>query len=190
AVEDVSIADDPAFSAAPFVTARSLKAGVELMPLILSRSLRVESFVLDEPAVVLLRSSSGAWNFSSLGAAASAKSSDSSASSSAAMGVLVRKLAMRRGQLTVATRGSKTPPRVYRAVSLDASDLSYTSEFPFRLRASTPGGGTVTLDGKAGPIDAKDAADTPVNAKLDVKHLDLAATGFIDPTSGLAGLVD
>jgi AsmA protein len=191
AVDNVSIADDPAFSTAPFVTAKSLKAGVELMPLIVSRSLRVESFVLDEPSVVLLRAPSGAWNFSSLGAAATAKTADtSSAPSSTAMNALVRKLAINNGQLTIGNRGAKTGQRVYRELSLDAKDLSYTSEFPFRLRAKTPGDGVVSLDGKAGPIDAKDAAETPVHAKLDVKHLDLAATGLIDPTSGLAGLVD
>jgi AsmA protein len=190
AVENVSIADDPAFSATPFVTARSLRVGVELMPLIVSRSLHVESFVLEEPNVSLIRSTSGTWNFSSLGAAASKSPSTSSSSASAPMGVLIRKLAISRGTVTVATRGSKIPPRVYRDVSLDARDLSYTTEFPFEMRAKTPGDGVVTLDGKAGPINMNDAAETPVHAALDVKHVDIAATGFVDPSSGLAGLVD
>src|SRR5207302_2715999 len=106
------------------------------------------------------------------------------------MGLLVRKLAIANGQIPIVDRGAKTPHRVYREVSLDARDLSYTSEFPFRLRAKTPGDGAVTLDGKAGPIDTKDAAETPVHAKLDVKHLDVAATGFVDSASGVAGLVD
>jgi AsmA protein len=56
AVDNVTIADDPAFGAAPFVAAKSLRAGVELMPLIFSRSLHVESFVLEEPRVSLIRS--------------------------------------------------------------------------------------------------------------------------------------
>jgi len=191
AVDDVRIAEDPAFGTAPFVTAKSLEAGVALMPLIFSKTLRVESFVLEQPAVALIRSSSGTWNFSSLGAAAAGKPAPSDPpSSSSAVGVLVRKLAINGGQVSVATRGSKLPPRVYRDVSLQASDLSYTTEFPFRLRAKTPGDGAVTLDGKAGPIDMKDTAETPVHANLDVKHVDIAATGFVDPASGLAGLVD
>jgi AsmA protein len=193
AVDTVRIADDPSFGTAPFVTAKSLKAGVALMPLIFSRTLQVDSFVLEEPSVSLIRSSSGTWNFSSLGAAASSKpaqQASASPSPSSGVGVLVRKLAINGGQVSVATRGSKTPPRVYRDVSLQASDLSYTTEFPFRLRAKTPGDGVVTLDGKAGPINAQDTAETPVHAKLDVKHVDIVATGFIDPTSGLAGLID
>ena len=190
AVENVSIADDPAFSAAPFVTAKSLKAGVELMPLIFSKSLHVESFVLEEPSVSLIRSTSGTWNFSSLGVAGSKSATTSASSTASPMGVLVGKLAITGGNLTVATRGSKTPPRVYRDVSLEARDLSYTTEFPFRVRAKTPGDGVVTLDGKAGPLNINDTAETPVHATLDVKHVDVAATGFVDPSSGLAGLVD
>ena len=52
AIEDLSIADDPAFSTAPFVTAKAVTVGVDLMPLIFSRSLRVESFRLDRKSVV------------------------------------------------------------------------------------------------------------------------------------------
>ena len=69
AIEDLSIADDPAFSTAPFVTAKAVTVGVDLMPLILSRSLHVKSFRLEDPQVVLLNSPSGQWNFSGLGAA-------------------------------------------------------------------------------------------------------------------------
>jgi hypothetical protein len=36
-VENVSIADDPRFSKSPFLTAKSLKVGVKLMPLIFSK---------------------------------------------------------------------------------------------------------------------------------------------------------
>ena len=71
ALEDLSIADDPAFSNAPFVTARSVSVGVDLMPLIVSRSLHVESFRLEEPQVMLIGSPSGQWNFSGLGGATS-----------------------------------------------------------------------------------------------------------------------
>src|SRR5437879_12361315 len=67
AVEDLTIADDPAFSRDPFVTAKAVKVGVDLTPLILSRSLRVESFRLDQPRVVLRRAASGSWNVSSRG---------------------------------------------------------------------------------------------------------------------------
>jgi AsmA protein len=47
-IEDISIADDPAFSKSPFITAKSLKVGVELMPLIFSKQLNVTGIVLEE----------------------------------------------------------------------------------------------------------------------------------------------
>ena len=68
-VENVSIADDPAFSKSPFITAKSLEVGVELMPLIFSKQLNVTGIVLDEPQITLLKGSNGTWNFSSLGGA-------------------------------------------------------------------------------------------------------------------------
>ena len=62
AVQDLSIADDPAFRAEPFVTAKSVTIGVDLAPLLVSRSLHIESFRLDDPQVALRRSSAGVWN--------------------------------------------------------------------------------------------------------------------------------
>ena len=38
--EDISIADDPAFSQTPFLRAKSLAIGVDVMPLIFSRALQ------------------------------------------------------------------------------------------------------------------------------------------------------
>src|SRR5579859_7374754 len=46
AVDNLAIADDPSFSSEPFVTAQAVRVGVDMMPLILSRSLRVQSFRL------------------------------------------------------------------------------------------------------------------------------------------------
>src|ERR1700736_89275 len=69
AADDISIADDPAFSKSPFVQAKSLKVGVELIPLIFSKTLNVTEMTLNEPEISLVRSQNGEkWNYSSLGA--------------------------------------------------------------------------------------------------------------------------
>ena len=47
AADDISIADDPAFSKSPFVQAKSLKVGVELIPLIFSKTLNVTEMTLN-----------------------------------------------------------------------------------------------------------------------------------------------
>src|SRR5215813_7858115 len=65
--DDLSIADDPKFSSSPFISAKSLKVGVELIPLIFSKQLNVTHIDIDQPVVNLIRNQSGTWNFSSLG---------------------------------------------------------------------------------------------------------------------------
>src|SRR6266404_2191441 len=65
--DDLSIADDPAFSRSPFLKAKSLSIGVEMWPLILSRKLHVTGVVIDQPQIALLQSAPGDWNFSKLG---------------------------------------------------------------------------------------------------------------------------
>src|SRR6202047_40956 len=65
--DNLSIADDPKFSSAPFLTAKSVKVGVELLPLIFSKTLNVTGVTIENPEVTLLRNPAGQWNYSSLG---------------------------------------------------------------------------------------------------------------------------
>jgi AsmA protein len=193
ALEDLSIADDPAFSSTPFVTAKSVSVGVDLMPLIVSRSLHVESFRLEEPQVMLIGSPSGQWNFSGLGGATPSTAPAASASAISMADAVVQKIAIANGRVTISqtAHGGKNSaagtPRTYESVNVEVSNLSLSSQFPFHLTAKTPGGGAVTHDGEAGPFNATDAAETPFTATVDVADLDIASTGFVDPASGLAG---
>src|SRR3954469_10034250 len=68
AADNISIADDPQFSNSPFVQAKSLKVGVEVMPLIFSKTLNIRNLTLDQPQISLVKSENGdKWNFSLLG---------------------------------------------------------------------------------------------------------------------------
>src|SRR5271167_3619239 len=69
--DNISVADDPAFSKNPFLTAKSLKAGVEVIPLVFSKTLHITGITLDEPQIALLKTANGKWNFSSIGGNAS-----------------------------------------------------------------------------------------------------------------------
>src|SRR5437762_13316880 len=91
---------------------------------------------------------------------------------------------------SVGKANSSAKPHVYNNVNITVRDFSFASQFPFTLTADLPGGGNLKLDGRAGPIDPNDAAATPLQAKIDIKRLDLAASGFVDPSSGIAGLAD
>jgi AsmA protein len=92
--------------------------------------------------------------------------------------------------MVVGNTGANAKSRTYDQVNIKASDLSYTTQFPFELTARTPGNGSLKLAGKAGPLNPQDSATTPVNASVEVKNLDMKSTGFIDPSAGIAGLLD
>jgi len=204
--DDISIADDPAFSNSPFVQAKSLAVGVQLIPLIFSKSLQVTDLTLNQPQISLVRSENGEkWNFSSLGMksatqtpsgqptpAESRKTTQpaSEPSSGGNPSLTVAKLVVNDGRLTVSRAKSGEKPRVYDKVNMEVKDFSFTSSFPFTVTANLPAGGTLKLGGKAGPINPNDAALTPLQAKVSVQHMDLAASGFIDPASGISGIAD
>jgi AsmA protein len=181
---NLAIADDPAFSRSPFLTAQSFRVGVELVPLIFSKALHVTGLTIEKPAVTLLRNPAGKWNYSSLAGAG-----QSAPTGGGAPDLAIKKLELKDGRVAV---GSTTSPkqRVYDQLNLEATDVSLNSQFPVRLSARLPGGGSLKLDGKAGPLDRTDASLTPISAKLGISGLDLARTGFLDPASGIAGMVD
>ena len=183
--ENLSIGDDPKFSSAPFLTARSLKVGVEMIPLIFSKTLNVTGVTIDSPQVTLLHNASGLWNYSSLGGSA-ARSSNSSNS---AADLTIKKFALKDGSIIVGATNSQKRS-TYDHVDVAASDVSVKSKFPVTVTADLPSGGKFKLDGVVGPIDQADTALTPLSAKLNVSSLNLAATGFLDPSMGLGGLLD
>jgi len=202
--EQISISDDPAFSKNAFVQATSLKVGVELMPLLMSKELHVTELTLNQPEVALVQSANGEkWNFSSLGTTnappqptaseaakpASAPSSAPSSSSSPTANLSVAKLNLNDGRLTV-TRVGSANKHVYDHVNLAVQNFSFTSAFPFQMSAGLPAGGKMSLDGTAGPINAGNAEATPVQAKVSVQQANLASSGFLDPASGIAGIAD
>lgn len=181
---DISIADDPAFSSTPFLSAKSVDVSVEMLPLLFSRSVRVTALTLKEPELVLLRSPSGKWNFSSLGGGT--KTTVASAPGE----LTIQKLRIVNGRVMVGSWLTRDKPRIYEAVNLTASNVSYESQIQFTFAAKTPGGGDVKAEGTAGPINRVDTAQSPLSAAITLQHLDLATTGFIDPASGLGGVLD
>jgi AsmA protein len=182
--ENISIADDPAFSSKPFLQAKSLDVGLDLMALIFSRTLNIHSITVVEPDVALVHTNAGKWNFSTLGATKESAAKPASA----ATGFSVQKLRVVHGRVSIAAVGKK--PIVYDDLTLDAGNISYTSPIPFVVEANTPGGGKLKIDGNAGPIDRADASRSPLQASVVITGMDLAKTGFMPSDSGIAGLMD
>ncbi len=184
--DQLSIADDPKFSNAPFIKAKSLKVGVELMPLIFSKQLNVTEFVIDEPEIALLRNQAGVWNFSSLGNSEK-KTPEKSTSTS---NLNVAKLELTDGKISFGAIPAKRKPIVYDKVDISMRNFSIGSAFPVTASMRLPGGGSVKLDGKLGPINTQDVSLSPLQAKLNIEKLDLSQSGFVDPGAGISGLAD
>ena len=190
--ENLSIGDDPKFSKNPFLTAKSLKVGVEIMPLIFSKTLNVTGITIVNPEVTLLHNPAGQWNYSSLAGASAkgtAKPAPTTPSSSAPADFSVEKFSLEGGRITIGSTSSEKRS-TYDNLNVTATNVSMTSKFPFTATASLPAGGTFKLDGTAGPIDQQDASLTPVTAQLNIGSLNLASTGFVDSSAGLGGLMD
>jgi AsmA protein len=231
AADNITIADDPGFGNAPFVKAESLNVGVNMVPLIFSKTLEIRDITLTRPQVSLLRSPSGKWNFSTIGSTtpgsgaaesgsapqqpagkpgapaktggtkptpeqqksaqtAPSPQGQSSSEQSLEQNFSVGELKIRSGQISMADTNAPSKAHVYSNVDLTVKNLSFTTQFPFTLSGGLPGGGNVKLDGTAGPVNRNDASMTPLQAKISVNQLDLAKSGFVDPSAGFSGLAN
>ncbi len=187
AASDVTVADDPAFSSGNFVQARSLAVAVQLMPLVFSRQVNVTGLTIEQPRITLAQLASGKWNFSSIGAAASAPKPATAQAGRNSLRLSANRITVSNGQVTV--RRAHSPAQVFDAVNVEVRDFAPDASVPFSLTAHMAGGGEASLHGKAGPINSADAASTPVEAAVAVKHLDLVAAGFMKRSSGFGGLL-
>ena len=191
-IDDVSVSDDPKFNPGPFLTAKTVKVGVELIPLIFSQQLNVTEITVVNPQVTMLKDPSGRWNFSSIGGASTKtvpKSAPANSGSASADSLAIGKLRLEDGQITLGNTNSRKRT-VFNKVNLTATEVAMKNNFPVLFSLQGPGGGTMKIDGKIGPVDADDAALTPQNVKLTISGLNLASTGFLDPSLGLGGFVD
>jgi AsmA protein len=187
--ENISIADDPAFSTTPFLQAKSLQIGVEVMPLIQHREVRITKLIIDTPSINLLHGANGRWNFSSIGGAA-ASASQSPQQVSTLPDLSVGELDIKNGSASVSSVPAVRKPFVYSGINVAVQQFSFLKSFPFQLSATLPASGSFDLTGNAGPLSQKNAADTPFQAKLQLKAFDPVASGVLDPAAGIAMKVD
>ena len=184
------IADDPKFSTSPFIQAKSLQVGVELWPLVFSKQLNVTNLGIDHPEIMLLRDRNGVWNYSSLGNQPAQRTRDVDKTYGTPANVSVAKLDLTDGTITLGSTTGKRKPIVYDKVSFTVRNFSFTRAFPIVVSAGLPGGGSLKIDGTAGPINSTDTSLTPVQAKVTLKKLDLSQSALVDPELGITGSAD
>jgi len=203
-VQDVNIGEDPRFhSALPFAQVGEMDISVKLLPL-LTQSIEIHSLTLKRPEIELIKDAAGVWNFSSLGQAPAtpaapaqaapqaqqaAPAKPSAAPSNAGESFSLDELKIADGQVAVTDLQKRQPREVYDHIDLTVDDFAPDKQFSIDLAAHVPGRGaeTLSLAGKAGPINHEQVLSTPFDGKLKLDEVSLAGTQKFLNTAALEG---
>jgi AsmA protein len=182
--DDIAIADDPSFSSVPFIQAKRLDVGVEILPLVLHHQVHITRLNIDTPSIQLIQNATGKWNFSTIGGASG------QTQSSSVPDLTVAELKITDGSATVSSIPLTQKAFQYSAVNLTVKSFSFLKSFPFDLSATLPGAGSLKLTGDAGPVSQKDTTLTPFQATLQLRDFDPVASGIIDQSKGISMVDD
>jgi AsmA protein len=188
--KDIAIADDPAFNPSPFLKAAELRVGVEVMPLLFHHEVRITSLTIDTPSIRLIQNQAGKWNYSSIGGNASRRPQPASSGPDLSASLTVDRLQIKNGSVVVSSVPPTARPLACSSVTVDVKQFAFGNNFPFELSAALPGGGSVKVNGTAGPIPEQDASQTPVNADIQITHLDPVQAGLVEASKGISGIAD
>jgi AsmA protein len=190
--DNIVVADDPSYATAPFLEAKELRIGVSLWSYIILHKVSVTSFTVDSPEIHLIQGKNGTWNFSSMGSSAAtpAPAKTDSPQGSTLSSVSIGEIKIKNGSVTVSSKPATGKPFTCTEVNLSVQQLSATTQFPFKLSLKLPGGGSLQLDGTAGPLAQTDMSRTPFQATLQLKHFSPVAAGAIEPSQGVSMIAD
>jgi AsmA protein len=195
--ENLSIADDPAFSAARFLECKSLGIGVSLKALVFSHTLHVTSLTLDEPHVNLVRSASGAWNFSTMGHPADSGSVTAEDVLAPSDGestppFIFDQIKISNGTLalpvTGATERKPSNPLTLQHINIDLRNVALDEVMSFVVSGRTADGGRIQMRGQAGPVNRSAPEMTSFRASIKLAGANLALSPNLWEESGLLGM--
>jgi hypothetical protein len=143
------------------------------------QQLHVANLVVDTPRLTLVRQ-----NTPTVAPPPSAPDSNNMLSTLSA-----DHLQIKNGAITITVPGQGTPT-VYQQLNAELTNVSPTATSPFKLSAQIPGGGSLSGEGTAGPINQASAVATPLKAHIAISHLDLATSGVVAPDAGISGIAN
>jgi AsmA protein len=189
-VEQISVADDPAFQDGTFLQAKSLGVGVSFLSLILSRSLHVTSLTLDEPKMTAIQSADGKWNFSSLGSTKGnhVESVDSTGTALPTSSFILDHLSISNATIELTSGQSGNRATTLRNIDVDLKNVSFDHAMSFMLSANTDTG-KLKIEGEAGPINAADPDQTPFHASITANKVDLGQVASLGSSPSLGGIL-
>lgn len=169
---DVRVSEDPAFGSSDFASAGQVRFEVERWAMLFDSRLEIASIEVAAPRVTLLRRSPGGWNFHSVLAQGSPIS------------VLGPALRINDGVLIIRA-GDGAQPVTLRHVAADFPHFSASAETMFQISGDVDGGGTLKLNGKAGPLLWRDgSAALPMSLLVNARKLALGSSGLAARIAG------
>ena len=173
-VQDTVIAEDPSLGQrSAFIRTENLDVRISLLSL-LTGGLTIHSLELQRPSVELIKSKTGRWNFSSLGAgSAENPAAPASSSGNSNRTLTLDRLTIRDGQIAVTDLQKAQPRAVYDHIDLTLSNYTKGQPFSFDLAAHIPGEGAeeVHLKGEGGPVSEDNPSETPFRGSLSLKEV-------------------
>jgi len=174
-----SMADDPRYSKEDFIRARDLQVIVNFWPL-LKKEVRVKKVILHDPTIVVIRDSSGNFNFSSIGKKETAAKDEAREKTErpdrreAPGAVEIALVDISGGDVRYIDRKNGTDLRV-RRVDLRVEDFEMNQPFSVRLAAALfADKQNLEFAGKFGALRAgMDFMRLALDGKLDIDPLDL-----------------
>jgi AsmA protein len=176
---DLTVAEDSKFGGhVPFLQARSASFKVRLAPLIFSHDVQVTDVSIDGPIVVLRQDAAGDWNFYSLLNASRRNIAELDPPS----------IQVTDGRLSVAGFGDDSRSFRLRNIRLSARALSLQLSNPLTLTANVEGGGSVKIEGRAGPTEWEQGGPlVPFSGLVHGTNVSLSESNIVSSAPSVGG---
>jgi hypothetical protein len=189
-LHDLEVAEDPKFGAAPFLTLKTGRINLKVMPLLTGR-VELGDVVLDKPIVTVVQAADGRLNISTLGTGSGPKPAGepgkpgrSSGAGGAGAAVAVSRVSVDGGVVTYIARGKGTAASQYRLEDLDVTITGGVTQLAFKGDAKVqPGGVSLKIsDGTVGLVPGKPLTEAALRGKVavegkEIKEVTAAAVG-------------
>lgn len=183
----LSVLDNPAFSKEPFFTAQSVSLRLSLRPL-LKGKFQVEEFIVEKPAVNLVKKPDGTFNFADIakkkeeGAKKEKKEAAPKPKEVARLSQLIPALLrVEDGAITLQTEGQK--PLQIGGIDVSLKDFSADHSFPYRVALKAPGLKPISLEGE---LSYRETSSTLTlnDSRLKAEDIAFAVSGTVADLTG------
>jgi uncharacterized protein involved in outer membrane biogenesis len=178
----ISVLDNPAFSKEPFFTAQSVSLRLRLRPL-LKGKVQVEEFIVEKPAVNLVKKPDGTFNFADIAkkkeevAKKEKKEAAPRPKEAARLSQLIPALLrVNDGAITLQTEGQK--PLQINGIDVSLKDFSANHSFPYRVALKAPGLKPISLEGELRYQETPSTL-TLKDSRLKAEGVDFGVSGAV-----------